>query len=119
LAADDEARQACARELGLDPGPALAELRQRIIVADPGLTVAVRAETAAPPPAARRDLPRDIEGFIGRDRETDRVLSSIDRPAGGSGRSPAPRPVPPLRVFAIDGMAGVGKTTLQPMYECI
>ncbi|GAA1999342.1 AfsR/SARP family transcriptional regulator [Catenulispora subtropica] len=113
LAAFDEAREACVRDLGLDPGPALRDLRQRIVLGDPGLTVPVRAETAARAPApACRNLPRDIEGFIGRDRETDRVLSSIDRFGGGSGRSPGARPVPPLRVFAIDGMAGVGKTSL-------
>ncbi len=137
LAAFDRAREACARELGLDPGPALRELRQRIVVADPALTLGARAETTVrAPAAARRNLPRDIEGFIGRDQEMIRVMSSIDRPGGRSGRSPGlgpvsqpglqpvpqlvsqpvsqsvPRPVPPLRVFAIDGMAGVGKTSL-------
>lgn len=137
LAAFDEAREACARDLGLDPGPALRELRQRIVVADPALTVSAHvAATLRAPAAARRNLPRDIEGFIGRDRETDRVLSSIDRFGGQAdarvdglmdglmdgqagdqvdgeaSRSSARRPVPPLRVFAIDGMAGVGKTSL-------
>jgi DNA-binding SARP family transcriptional activator len=113
LAAFDEARQACARELGLDPGPALRELRQRIVVADPALTIGTRAEaTIRAPAAARRNLPRDIEGFVGRDQETARVLSSLDRRGGRPGRSREPGPVPPLRVFAIDGMAGVGKTSL-------
>lgn len=113
LAAFDEARQACARELGLDPGPALRELRQRIVVADPALTMGTRAEaTVRAPAAARRNLPRDIEGFVGRDQETARVLSSLDRRGGRPGRSREPGPVPPLRVFAIDGMAGVGKTSL-------
>ncbi|MEY9855894.1 DNA-binding SARP family transcriptional activator/Flp pilus assembly protein TadD [Catenulispora sp. GAS73] len=117
LAAFDRAREACARDLGLDPGPALRELRQRILVADPALTLETRVEaTVRAPAAARRNLPRDIEGFIGRDQEMIRVLSSIDRPGGRADRRPAtgavPGSVPPLRVFAIDGMAGVGKTSL-------
>lgn len=113
LAAFDQARRACARDLGLDPGPALRQLRQRIIVADPALTLGTRdVATVRTPATARRNLPRDIEGFIGRDQETARVLSSIDRPGGPSGRRREPGPVPPLRVFAIDGMAGVGKTAL-------
>lgn len=115
LAAFDAAREACARDLGLDPGPLLQGLRQRIVVAAPDLAAATAAPappTASAPTAARRDLPRDVEGFIGRDREIGRVLSSVDRLEGGSGRGPAPRQIPPLRVFAIDGMAGVGKTAL-------
>ncbi|WP_370350233.1 BTAD domain-containing putative transcriptional regulator [Catenulispora sp. EB89] len=135
LAAFDRAREACARDLGLDPGPALRELRQRIVVADPALTLGTRAEaTVRAPAAARRDLPRDIDGFIGRDQEMIRVMGSIDRPGGRSDRGPGPgtvpeqvpeqvrgqvpgpgpaaQAVPPLRVFAIDGMAGVGKTSL-------
>lgn len=110
LAAFDEARAVCVRELGLDPGPVLSGLRQRIVVGDPGLAVA----RDPGPAAARRDLPRDVEAFIGRDREMDRVLGLLAGPAGpaGSAGPGGSATVPQLRVFAIDGMAGVGKTSL-------
>ncbi|MBM9508161.1 AfsR/SARP family transcriptional regulator [Actinacidiphila acididurans] len=93
LAAYDRARAAAVEALGLDPGPLLAGLRQRIVVADPALLAdRPRQPDAA---AARVNLPRDTDHFVGRGREVARVLA-----AAGSG------------VCAIDGMAGVGKTTL-------
>jgi len=57
LAAYEQARTASVEALGLDPGPLLAGLRQRIVVADPGLLPAatrVRAETERVPPAGPR-----------------------------------------------------------------
>ncbi|WP_225847189.1 BTAD domain-containing putative transcriptional regulator [Streptomyces sp. HPF1205] len=93
LAAYERARAACAQALGLDPGPLLSGLRQRIVVADPAL---LAGGTQGPGPGGQRvDLPRDSDHFVGREREVERVLA-----AAGRG------------VCAIDGMAGVGKTTL-------
>ncbi|SHN12599.1 NB-ARC domain-containing protein [Actinacidiphila paucisporea] len=105
LAAYGQARAASTEVLGLDPGPLLAGLRQRIVVADPGLL----ADTAdAPQPAEpyggweeaeagrrRVNLPRDCYHFVGRAHEVDRIVA-----AAGYG------------VCAIDGMAGVGKSAL-------
>ncbi len=55
-----------------------------------------RAATAA----AARSLPRDIGSFTGREPELARLLADV---AAGSG---------PVEIYAIDGMAGIGKTTL-------
>lgn len=110
LAAYDRAREASVEVLGLDPGPLLGELRQRIVVADPALLASAPPEgaagegpgegggRAAGQGAARRrvNLPRDADHFTGRVAEVARVVAA----AGRRG------------VCAIDGMAGVGKTTL-------
>ncbi|MFF4324131.1 BTAD domain-containing putative transcriptional regulator [Streptomyces sp. NPDC001568] len=54
LAGYEDLRARLADELGLDPGPALAELRQAILTQDPGLTARPTrpAATAGPPPGA-------------------------------------------------------------------
>ncbi|OXM59063.1 ATP-binding protein, partial [Amycolatopsis vastitatis] len=49
----------------------------------------------------RNDLPRDISYFTGRRLALERILSASARTAGGT-----------MVISAIDGMAGVGKTTL-------
>ncbi len=53
--------------------------------------------------AATRTLPRDIGSFTGRDPELSRLLGALSDVAGGGGSA---------GIYAIDGMAGVGKTTL-------
>ena len=61
------------------------------------------AGTAAPVTVvARSDLPRAIGDFCGRMRELTHLLAAVDGPA-----EPAAAPI-----VALDGMAGVGKTTL-------
>ncbi|WP_188316844.1 AfsR/SARP family transcriptional regulator [Solihabitans fulvus] len=100
LQAFQDARAVLVEELGVDPGPELAELHQRILRGD--------AELAAPPPpstraAARNDLPGDIIDFTGREPEMTRLLAAL--PAKDS-------PASAVVIEAIDGMAGVGKTTL-------
>lgn len=113
LAAFDRARAVTARELGLDPGPLLTRLRQQIVAADPELSTGEREQprdAARPSPAARTPdtnhtaptprstLPRDADHFTGRDRELRALLTMAD---------PAV-----LAVCAIDGMPGIGKTSL-------
>ncbi|MEW2116980.1 BTAD domain-containing putative transcriptional regulator [Streptomyces sp. NPDC005474] len=103
LVAYGQAHATSVEVLGLDPGPLLAGLRQRIVVADPSLLA-----DAAPHPAdplderveaeaeqRRVNLPRDCDHFVGRAREVDRIVAAAS-----------------YGVCAIDGMAGVGKTTL-------
>ena len=53
--------------------------------------------------AATRTLPRDIRSFTGREAELSRLLAALSGAARGGG---------PAGIYAIDGMAGAGKTTL-------
>ena len=53
--------------------------------------------------AATRTLPRDIGSFTGREAELSRLLAALSGAAGYGG---------PAGIYAIDGMAGAGKTTL-------
>jgi DNA-binding SARP family transcriptional activator/tetratricopeptide (TPR) repeat protein len=87
-----------ARELGLDPGAALTEAYRAILGSHP--------PTVPRPAAARlRQLPLDTAVFRGRAAELESLLRLAPEedsdPAGGV-----------VRVCAVDGMAGVGKTAL-------
>ncbi|MCP2262729.1 BTAD domain-containing putative transcriptional regulator [Promicromonospora thailandica] len=97
-------------ELGLDPGPALREMHQRILVSDPTLTVTPRTETSTTVPdgSARAEqtpvphpaqLPADQRGFVGRHRELAWADALLDT-----------RAAPTTAV--ISGMGGVGKSAL-------
>ncbi|HEY0452902.1 AfsR/SARP family transcriptional regulator [Actinophytocola sp.] len=87
-------RRRLADELGTDPGPELRALH----------TALLRGELPAPVPdrtlATPAQLPPDVYGFAGRDAE----LRQLDALAGsGSGT---------MRIAAVSGTAGVGKTSL-------
>ncbi|NUR57445.1 MAG: SARP family transcriptional regulator [Catenulispora sp.] len=138
LDAYDQARTVSAEELGLDPGQELRDLRQRIIESDPGLNGPAldrpgvngstnRAATIAAPvsPAvretvrqARCDLPHDLEDFTGRADEMARIVGSLGGVPGVPGADGTPTaPTMPTTltmptVWALDGMAGIGKTAL-------
>lgn len=92
-------------ELGLDPGPALREMHQRILVSDPTLAVPQPGTTAAPTAAdgaavlRPAQLPAAQRGFVGRHRElawADLLLDAHAAPTSA----------------VISGMGGVGKSTL-------
>ncbi|WP_020667214.1 AfsR/SARP family transcriptional regulator [Amycolatopsis nigrescens] len=89
-------RRRLAGELGIDPGPELTGLHQRILRGDEDL-----ATPATRGPTGRNDLPGDIGDFTGRGAEVDRLLAAVAAGTGGSAMT-----------VSIDGMAGVGKTTL-------
>ncbi|WP_030441782.1 AfsR/SARP family transcriptional regulator [Actinoplanes subtropicus] len=87
------ARALLVEELGVEPGPGLATMHQRILAGDPSLSPGRRT--------SRNDLPGDIADFTGREPELRRLLAALDA-------------APPTAavVLAVDGMAGVGKSTL-------
>ncbi|MEU5013273.1 BTAD domain-containing putative transcriptional regulator [Streptomyces sp. NPDC021749] len=115
LAAYTAARRHLAAELGVDPGPELVHLHQRILEADPTLAPPPDAVTAspAPGPAAGTDrpiwvppaqAPPDLPDFTGRREESRHVRDAL----AGAARADATAPV----ICVIHGMGGVGKTAL-------
>ena len=117
LAIYQEASRTLAAELGVDPGPELRRLHDRVLAGDAGLPTApaaaepgiqagaVSASPGQPAPALRQ-LPASVRTFVGRQAEISRlddmVRQALD-PAGAAGT---------VVISAIDGMAGVGKTAL-------
>ncbi|MET9227317.1 BTAD domain-containing putative transcriptional regulator [Lentzea sp. NPDC003310] len=85
LQAYDDIRGRLADELGLDPGKDLQKAHQQVLTADNR-------------PRARNDLPGDIADFAGRGEDLDEILAAV--PSGC------------VAITAIDGMAGIGKTTI-------
>ncbi|SDG24765.1 DNA-binding transcriptional activator of the SARP family [Lentzea fradiae] len=85
LQAYEDVRRRLADELGLDPGKDLQLAHRQVLTADNR-------------PRARNDLPGDIADFAGRAGDLEDVLAAV--PSGG------------VAITAIDGMAGIGKTTL-------
>lgn len=109
LAAYDRTRRCLTEELGLDPGPELVRLHQRILCSDPELAAA-SAPLSAPaasaiaawvPPA---QIPLDVPDFTGRTEVMAELDEALARSADGVGTAAA--------VCLIHGMGGVGKTTL-------
>jgi DNA-binding SARP family transcriptional activator len=94
-----QARNRLIGELGTGPGPALRKTHDRILSGDPSLLVpATRGRSSSARLAD--NLPRDIPTFTGREGEIDRLYATLES-------------VPTaVAIDAIDGMAGVGKTTL-------
>lgn len=84
LAAYQEIRTLLADELGVDPGPALRDLHQRILRADVG-----HVDRRSVP----RQLPAGVHNFVGRDEE----LSLLGKENG---------------ITVVHGAGGVGKTAL-------
>lgn len=83
-----QTRQELIDQLGVEPGPALRAIHERIL----------RNDEPVARPAVRDELPYDGAAFVGRDDVLQQVVEALST-AG---------PV----VVAIDGMAGVGKTAL-------
>jgi DNA-binding SARP family transcriptional activator/tetratricopeptide (TPR) repeat protein len=110
----EECRRLLDTELGLDPGPRLRALHADILsgavaagpplagvvtVVPPEPPMATSAQAVASPP--RCFLPHDTRDFSGRSDEISQLLAEARRTG----------PTTPV-IAAIDGMGGVGKTTL-------
>ncbi len=108
-AAYRHARQTLIDELGVEPGPQLQDLHQRILKQDPNLLrspLAPAAGLAEPAPAAApnpRQLPTATRHFVGRADELKTLTALLDETATDG---------PAVVIAAISGMAGVGKTAL-------
>jgi DNA-binding SARP family transcriptional activator/tetratricopeptide (TPR) repeat protein len=121
LAAYRVVRHVLADQLGIDPGPELRLLHQRILGADGELLLPAGAEPSGFPPAAPsppaaqgarppapghvvpRQLPAATRHFAGRDEAVKALAGLAAEAAEGS----------PATVFCvIHGTAGIGKTTL-------
>ncbi|MFB9603168.1 BTAD domain-containing putative transcriptional regulator [Streptomyces roseofulvus] len=102
-------RRLLAEELGIDPGKQLSTLHEAILrgspdLALPGPSRQPHAPTALHPLPARQapcTLPYDLTDFTGRDRELQLLIGQ----AGGQDAGT-------VRIVAIDGMGGCGKTAL-------
>ncbi|MFD5074427.1 BTAD domain-containing putative transcriptional regulator [Streptomyces sp. NPDC058371] len=101
LAAYGRLTHILSEELGIEPAAEVRELRQRILRGDP--------VPAAPGPVSRArvrcDLPYDIGDFTGREGELDGLALAVRDTAGTAALTT-------VSISAIDGMAGIGKTTL-------
>jgi DNA-binding SARP family transcriptional activator/tetratricopeptide (TPR) repeat protein len=112
LAAYRHARRVLVDELGIEPGPELRRLHERVLAGDTDLLgPAAPPPSQSAPPTARpsavpRQLPAAARHFIGRESELD-VLTGL---LGETGRSAETAGT--VVISAIDGMAGIGKTAL-------
>lgn len=95
----DRARRHLVDDLGIDPGPQLSRLHQRILRADPALHLG-----AEPPhvPAAHHQLPADIADFTGRQDHLRRLHEVADGATSATATT----------ICVIEGMGGAGKTRL-------
>ncbi|HEY4465136.1 MAG TPA: BTAD domain-containing putative transcriptional regulator [Streptosporangiaceae bacterium] len=109
LAAFGDAQRLLSEELGIDPGPGLRDMHQRILQMDERLLGAAESPAAAWPgvatpavPAVRpAQLPADLSAFTNRKGELAQLNSLVDQ-----GVEAAPV------IATIGGMAGIGKTAL-------
>jgi DNA-binding SARP family transcriptional activator/tetratricopeptide (TPR) repeat protein len=108
LAAYRDARRVLVGELGIEPGPELRVLQERILAGDTELLAPPDTHAASVSPKASavpRQLPAAVQQFSGRAHEVDRLVD-LARDATGSAAGGT------VVISAIDGMAGVGKTAL-------
>ncbi|MFC0546181.1 AfsR/SARP family transcriptional regulator [Kutzneria chonburiensis] len=94
-------REELAEQLGADPNPALRQLHQQILTADPALSAPARATgTSAPTP---RHLPLAPAGFTGRATELATLTAAVETASAD--------PTTVL-ITALAGAGGIGKTSL-------
>lgn len=100
LRAFGNARSALSAQLGIEPGPELAELHRAILNRDVGLAGPARGGPR--PKVVPRQLPPAPATFVGRDAQLNLAMrAALATPRPGHSR-----------VIAISGRAGVGKSAL-------
>ena len=101
-------RERLAEALGADPGPELRGLHEAILRGEPPPVPRLdRADTAGRRATVPAQLPPDVYGFTGRAaplRQLDALLATASLPLDAPGST--------VVIATIDGMAGIGKTTL-------
>ena len=100
LAVYQDTRRVLTDELGIEPGPALQELHQRILAADPELSIEPTRPLVAGPTPIPAQLPADLGDFVGRQECLAAMLHELT----------AARQA--VTVVALTGLGGVGKTSL-------
>jgi DNA-binding SARP family transcriptional activator/tetratricopeptide (TPR) repeat protein len=99
-----------AEELGLDPGPELQRLHERILRSDPGLAapegagVVAGGSSGVAVGAVPAQLPHDVSGFTGRVAELAWLRGRVLGESADGLTS--------MVISAIDGFGGIGKTAL-------
>jgi predicted ATPase/DNA-binding SARP family transcriptional activator/class 3 adenylate cyclase len=97
LAAFQTVRATLIDELGVEPGPDLRALEQRILAQDVELDLSpTTGAKAAPPDSPPHGLPHPVSSFIGREDDISRVADAVGQ----------------ARLVTILGPGGVGKTRL-------
>jgi DNA-binding SARP family transcriptional activator/Flp pilus assembly protein TadD len=105
LKAYQEVRRELVDQLGVEPGPALHRLHQRILAADPELDLPAKAERAPVPVHVVRptQLPADLGDFTGRADQVKvlgEMLATVEWPSGA------------VVVSSVTGTGGIGKSSL-------
>jgi DNA-binding SARP family transcriptional activator len=94
-------RRVLVEELGIEPGRELRELHQAILRQDPELDLVTAIEPPANDGAAHAVQPRGVGVFVGRERELDELMASLEDTFAGRGR-----------LILIGGEPGIGKSRL-------
>jgi DNA-binding SARP family transcriptional activator/Tfp pilus assembly protein PilF len=98
-----DARGVLVSQLGVEPGPELQQMHQRILAHDRTLTVAAGQPEPTAPHQPPHQLPPLVRNFTGRAEELATLTRLLGQAATAGGT---------LVISAVSGTAGVGKTAL-------